>query len=251
MDSGRTDIHFHLLPGVDDGPASTGDALELARAAVADGTTTVVATPHVRPDFVNDVAGLRDRVREIKEALAHAGIPLSVSPGGELGHQMVGRLRGDELDALAQGPPRRRWLLVEAPFAGLTPDFNAATDELRERGFGVVLAHPERSAGLLAAGRRALDHELAAGTALQVNACSLAGRNGSAARATALQLVWRGLVTAVASDAHGWTRPPALTLARDVLAGEGVGPACVRSLIEAGPRRLMTRGLEPLAAPLR
>ena len=247
----RADIHFHVLPGVDDGPATLDDALILARAAVSDGTTTVVATPHLRPDFLTDVTVVRDGVRELKEALARAGIPLAVSQGGELGHEMVGRLRQDELESIAQGPPRRRWLLVESPFLGLTAEVNAATDELRDRGFGVVLAHPERSAELFGSGRAALDHELAAGTLLQVNACALAGHHGPDARAAGLQLVWRGLATAIASDAHGGERPPALTLGWNVLAAEGVGLARIRELIEASPRRLLTRGLEPLGAPLR
>ena len=45
------DLHFHLLPGVDDGPGDMDASLELARRAVADGIGTVVATPHVRADF--------------------------------------------------------------------------------------------------------------------------------------------------------------------------------------------------------
>ena len=42
----RVELHFHLLPGVDDGPADLASALDLARAAVADGTGLVVCTPH-------------------------------------------------------------------------------------------------------------------------------------------------------------------------------------------------------------
>ena len=38
MTSRRTDIHFHILPGIDDGPATMEEAVELARAAQRDGT---------------------------------------------------------------------------------------------------------------------------------------------------------------------------------------------------------------------
>src|SRR4051794_23290810 len=109
----RTEIHFHLLPGVDDGPATLAESIALAHAAVRDGTGTIVATPHVRADYVTDVAQLRDVVREVKEALARERVPISVVLGAELGHEMVGRLHQHELEAIAQGPPRRRWLLVE------------------------------------------------------------------------------------------------------------------------------------------
>jgi protein-tyrosine phosphatase len=246
----RADIHFHLLPGVDDGPATLAESVGLAWRAVRDGTDTIVATPHVRSDYVTDVAELRDRVRQLKAELANEDVPVSVMQGGELGHDMVGRLRQDELEAIAQGPPRRRWLLLETPFAGISPDFTAAADELRDRGFAVALAHPERSDSLLGASRTALDHELAAGTVLQVNALSLAGDHGTAARETALSLVNLGLVAAVASDAHGRARRPALTHASDVLIAEGLAPGVVRALVDSGPRRLLVRGVEPVPTPL-
>ena len=246
----RADIHFHLLPGIDDGPATLAESVDLAWPAVRDGTDTIVTTPHVRSDYVTDVAELRDRVRQVKAALANEDVPVSVVAGGELGHDMIGRLRQNDLDAIAQGPPRRRWLLVETPFAGITPAFNLATEELRARGFGVVLAHPERSAGLLDAHREGLDHELAAGSALQVNACSLAGHSGDATRQTALRLVSLGLVTAVASDAHGRHRLPGLSLAHDVMVDEGAAPGIARALVDSGPRRLLVRGLEPVPTPL-
>ena len=250
MRAGHTDIHFHLLPGVDDGPATLEEAVELARAAVRDGTDTVVATPHVRPDHVVDVWDLRDRFRELKETLASARVPLSVRAGGELGHEMVGRMHQDELDSIAQGPPHRRWVLLEAPFTGIAADFNRAADELRDRGFGIVIAHPERSAGVLATNRAGLDHELMAGSVLQVNASSLAGDHGSAARAAGLSLVKLGLVIVIASDAHGGARKPGLTLAHRILDDAAVGSGVARSLIDSGPRRLMTRGLEPIPAAL-
>ena len=67
------DIHFHILPGVDDGPSSMDESVALAAAAVADGTRVVVATPHVRTGFLTDVSELPDRVRELEERLAREG----------------------------------------------------------------------------------------------------------------------------------------------------------------------------------
>ena len=250
MPSGRTDIHFHLLPGVDDGPATTAESVDLAWAAARDGTSTIVATPHVRSDFVTDVWELRDRMRALKAALAEDDVPVSVGLGGEIGHDMAGRLRQGELELIAQGPPRRRWVLLETPFEGLTREFSACADELRDRGFAVVLAHPERSAGLLDENRAALDRELAAGSAVQVNGCSLAGHHGVDARRTALRLIQLGVVTALASDAHGGRRPPAMTLAHDASLDAGIAPGVARALIESGPWRLMARGLGPVPAPL-
>jgi protein-tyrosine phosphatase len=103
---GRVELHFHILPGVDDGPVDLDDSIELARAAVADGTELVVATPHVRPDWPTDVSTLPDRVRELRAALARERIPLGLLRGAELGHQHVARLDQRELELIAAGTVR-------------------------------------------------------------------------------------------------------------------------------------------------
>jgi protein-tyrosine phosphatase len=240
---GGVDIHFHLLPGLDDGPADLADSLELARMALAEGTGTVVATPHVRRDFVTDVVDLPERVRELEAALLRERLPLRVRCGGELGHEMVGRLRQDELETIAQGPPSGRWILLETLFGELHESFHAAADELRDRGFGVVLAHPERSADAALAGSAGLRRELARGSIAQLNALSLTGGHGEDAELAAVRIVSERLATVVGSDAHGPTRPPALALARRRLVERGVAASHARSLTEGGPRRLLARGL--------
>jgi protein-tyrosine phosphatase len=239
------DIHFHLLPGVDDGPHDLDASLELARGALADGTGTVVATPHVRHDLgLTDAAEIRERVREVRASLAAADVALEVLRGGELGHEVVEALADDELELLAQGPPGARWLLVEPPFNGIGEDFHAATNELRARGFGVVVAHPERSADAALDGARGLRRELRAGSRAQVNAQSLTGGHGEEARAAAWRLIEAGLVAAIASDAHGPSRPPALRLAHRALVAGGLPATAATALIETGPHRLLARGLD-------
>jgi protein-tyrosine phosphatase len=204
----RTEIHCHLLPGVDDGAHNIDESLEMATLAAADGTGTIVVTPHVRTDFVTDIVLAADLFAELSDLIYQAGIQLELHRGGELGHDLVGRLSQIELQTIALGPAGRRWLLIEAPFEGLHDDFRTATDELRARGFGVVIAHPERAAGLLAGDARELRRELAAGSLLQVNHWSLSGAHGAEAEATAREFLDRGLIDVLASDAHpGWRRP--------------------------------------------
>ncbi len=242
------ELHFHALSGVDDGPVSLADSVALVRRAAAQGTETVVATPHVRTDFVTDVLGLGERVEELRAALRAAGVQVELRRGAELGDDMVGRLSQPELESIAQGPPGARWLLVETPFEGIGEDFHAATDELRDRGFGVLVAHPERSADAALYESAGLRRELASGSLAQVNAQSVTGAHGQAANRAALALIAEGLVSVVSSDAHGETRPPLLREAAACLLDHGVDPLLCRTLIGAVPRGLLARGISRRAA---
>ena len=73
------EVHFHLLPGIDDGPSSIEESIALAVAAAAEGTRTIVATPHVHPQHVTDPSTLPDRVHEVRAAPAPAPGSMSTS----------------------------------------------------------------------------------------------------------------------------------------------------------------------------
>jgi len=60
------DLHCHILPGVDDGPAEIEESLAMAESAINDGITHVVATPHCSSEYRFDysrVQHLRDRLQ--------------------------------------------------------------------------------------------------------------------------------------------------------------------------------------------
>ena len=232
------ELHFHLLPGVDDGPGSLQESIELARAARADGTGTIVATPHVHPVHITDPLEISGYVGELSPHLR--GERVEVLAGGELADGMVERLSQRQLDAIAHGPPGRRWLLLEAPFRGLDAPYRAAADELRQRGFAVVVAHPER-AMVGSEARPVLEHELAAGSALQLTAWSFAGLYGERVRTVALRLLRSAPRVVIASDAHGGARAPSLRLAVDALVAAGERN-CER-FVASGPRSLLEDGL--------
>jgi protein-tyrosine phosphatase len=240
----RVELHFHLLPGVDDGPPDLATALELAGEAVRDGTRLITCTPHAA--FV-DVAEIPARVRELQGALSAAGIDLEVRAGAELAWDDVPGLGGAELETVGQGPPGRRWLLLEAPLpgTGTLEGLQESAQELRDRGFGLLIGHPERSPALTGA-PRAVERLLAAGDRLQVNGSSLTGYHGAAARAAGLELVGAGHASVIASDAHGPdARRPSLSAAVAVLHRHGTAPAHAEQLVAAAPRALLEHGLSP------
>jgi protein-tyrosine phosphatase len=240
----RAELHFHLLPGVDDGPVDSDEAIELARLAVADGTSLVTVTPHVRDLLADGILGeLEARVRAVAAALRGAGVPLELRTGAELAQEDVSRVGDAELEAIAQGPAGARWVLLEAPLFNTDLDgFLAATAEVRARGFGTLIGHPERCAVLMQE-PGAVVAERRAGARLQVNGSSLTGLHGGAARAAALELIRSGAADVIASDAHRPTRPPVLSAALEAVVSDGVPRARAEALVSAVPRGLLRHGI--------
>ncbi len=237
-----TELHFHLLPGVDDGPATLDASVELAAAAAEEGTRTILATPHVHPAHVQDVRILPEIVEAVQARLRAERIPIEVLCGGELSHHMVGRLRQADFERIAAGPPGGRWLLLEASLSGLDEAFTEAADELRARGFGILVAHPERALLGRDPGWTVLENELALGSAVQVNAWSVAGLYGQGVQEDALRVLGMARTAVIASDAHGSARMPALSLGLAAL--EHTGDRQRGRRIGALPHRLLHTGLE-------
>ena len=194
------DLHTHILPGIDDGARTLDDALEMARALVADGVTTVAATPHVRGDYPTSADVMLRAVDELRGALEEAGIPLTLLPGAELAVDRIPRLGEHELRRLTLAGSGQ-YLLVETPYYGWPPELAEQLLELRMAGFTPVLAHPERNAHVQRA-PSLLAPFVQGGALIQVTAASVDGRLGAASRQTAFHLIEAGLAHMLASDAH-------------------------------------------------
>jgi protein-tyrosine phosphatase len=210
------DLHCHVLPGIDDGPATIDEALGLARIAAAAGTETIVATPHVNWRYRNDAQRIARLVEELNGRLAAepvlstTGTTLRILPGAEVALTAIAELAPEQLGGLTLGGGS--WLLVEPPFAAVAPNLDALLLELTVEGRRVVLAHPERCPTF----RREphmLERLVRAGMLTSVTAGSLGGRFGEEARRFALALAREGLLHNVASDAHdALKRPPEIPL---------------------------------------
>jgi protein-tyrosine phosphatase len=237
---GFTDLHCHLLPGVDDGPATMAETVAYATAAAAAGTTTIVATPHVE---LVDVPELPDRVRAVRAALEAEGVALDVRCGGEIKPFSLGDLGQGDLELIAHGPPGARWVLYEVPFSGPDDEFVAGARELARRGFGVLLAHPERSRGMLETGLPAIDALVREGALVAANTGPLLGREGTERRRAAEQLLRRGLPAVVATDAHAPSRPYTLAMGAEAVQRIAGRASLARRLTADAPARLLAEGI--------
>lgn len=192
-------------------------SLELARAAVADGTRSIAATPHVSltydatPDTI--VAG----VAALRDALAEHGIDLEVGTGAEVAVPRLSELDDETLRGLCLGPGP--YLLVESPYSA-SPFLESLLFDLQTRGFRPLLAHPERSP-VFQHDRGLLERLVAQGVLCSVTAGSLTGQFGRTVRHFTQGLLRAGLVHDISSDAHNTSRrPPGLSAALGALAAD-------------------------------
>jgi protein-tyrosine phosphatase len=240
----HVDLHLHLLPGVDDGPRDLAASLVHAERLAGSGVHEATVTPHIaHPWFPLEVAGVPERTRALQAALDAAGIHLRLHPGGEIHPEGATTLGADELDVIAHGPAGARWVLLEVPFAGIDEAYLAACRHVRDQGFGLLIGHPERAEGFLRGGHALLAGEIAAGARLQVNVCSLLGRQGPEAHAGAVALVRDGLATVLASDGHGGNRAHTLAAGPPAARAAGAPERYSRRLTEDNPRFLLEHGI--------
>jgi protein-tyrosine phosphatase len=238
------DLHFHCLPGIDDGPTTWEDAVALCRAAEADGVQTIVATPHVlRDEWVNDKSEDRDQLlSELNRRLA--GHP-RVVPGCEYFFSL------DAIDLWQQGKTldglnRSSYLLLEFPATHIPPNAEAIFHELLMVGVTPVIAHPERNL-VLAQAPDKLARLLEIGGIAQVTAGSVVGTFGRAALAAAELFLSQGLVHIIASDAHSITRrPPQLSEARERVK-KNWGSEVETALFDANPMAIISDEALPWA----
>jgi protein-tyrosine phosphatase len=229
------DTHCHLLPRLDDGPASEADCVRLARKLSEEGVRRVVCTPHWSRRYPTSVEAARDRLERARSDLAALGVPLELELAAEISVELALRAGSEELVSRAIAG---RFVLVEL-VAGLPRDAPAAVaDRLRAEGLDPVFAHPER---WLAARRPVdlLDDLRARGAWLQVVVPSLVGSSRAEIWEAAWELVTTGRADLVGSDAHraGGRRVQLRALA-DLLDAR-CGRERRRELLEHAPARLL------------
>ena len=142
------DMHCHLLAGLDDGPRTPEDALEMCRIAHAEGTRQVAALAHQSERWSEVTpAVIREAVGKLASCLQEANVSLSVFPCAEVtAHPDLETLWVD--GKLLSVADRGDYLLVEMPH-GLYVDLRPAARALGRRRVRIILAHPERQPELL------------------------------------------------------------------------------------------------------
>ena len=211
------DLHHHLLPGLDDGPADLETSLAMARMAAADGLTHVICTPHASSRYAFSPELVAEKLSILRAALAAESIPLTLASGCDfhLGYDNI-------KDAIAH--PRKYslnatdYLLIELPDHGLSTSLEEIFYQLRLAGLTLILTHPERNPTLQRDHAR-LAAWLREGMLVQITTSSLLGNMGKTAEKMSHTLLANRLVHFLATDAHNLTsRQPRMAEARDIVA---------------------------------
>ena len=243
-----TDLHTHLVPGVDDGARDPAEALLAIGALEAQGVRAVVCTPHLRSSAAAAAAvpgGYLSRCDAAWDALAAAAA--GAFPGVSL-HRGV-ELMLDTPSCDLTDPRLRlegtRFVLVEFPFLGVPPRAADALAAIASAGWTPLLAHPERYHNAQENLADAAEWK-EAGALLQLNAGSLLGRYGGRAERLAWALLREGMADVLASDHHA-RGVPHLSAALAALERGGADEAA-RMLATVNPGRILA-GEAPLPVP--
>lgn len=223
-----TDVHCHVLPGMDDGSASVEESLAMLEALSAQGIGGVAATPHFYAEENSPEVFLRRRaesVRRLRERW-QPGLP-ALRLGAEVCYYQ-GISRCEELECFTiEGT---RLLLLEMPFERWTDRVLQEVWEIQSRpGITVVLAHIER---YLCRQDRSIWRTLAEWGVL--NQCNASFFLDWRTRHRALRLLREGRIHLLGSDSHNMSsRPPRLGEACACLNAEE------REILEAACRRFL------------
>ena len=232
------DLHTHILPGVDDGVRTEDDAVEFARMAEADGIRTIVATPHCREGFfINDREQVLADVAALRERLERESIGVELVPGAEV------HLCPDLVECIKDGRAptlgdNGKTLLLELSLSQYPVGIENVVFQLKLAGIIPILAHPERI--------RYFEDDIGRyesvvrlGAYGQVTTGSLLGLFGKNTQVFSRELVQKGLIHVVATDAHNVRgRPPVMSEAVREMSSL-VGEELASRMVDEFPRALL------------
>lgn len=197
------DIHNHILPGVDDGAKTEEDSIEMAKAAVAEGIHTIIATPHHKNGhFNNERDTILMQVNILRQLFAKHDIPLTLLAGQET------RIYGDMVEDLEKGEllslNKTKYIHVEFPFREVPRYAGQLLYDLQIAGYVPIIVHPERNREILENPNKLYDY-VRKGALTQVTAASMIGKFGKTTQKFTHQLIDANLTHFIASDAHNTT----------------------------------------------
>jgi len=195
------DIHTHLIPNVDDGASSIEETVRLAQAAVDEGISHTVLTPHHNRYWVtNEKNEVLKLTQKVEHAIQKADIPLTVSPSQEI------RMNEEFSEELFAGnylslDGNGKYYLVEFSWDEFPTFAPTYLKEMIDANIVPVIAHPERQEPFLE-NPDLLRSLIQMGCISQVTATSITGGYTKEIQQAAHDMMADNLIHVIASDAH-------------------------------------------------
>uniref|UniRef100_F4C970 protein-tyrosine-phosphatase n=1 Tax=Sphingobacterium sp. (strain 21) TaxID=743722 RepID=F4C970_SPHS2 len=195
----HTDMHSHILPGIDDGAKDVETSIALIKGLQSLGYKRFVATPHIISDLHPNTKETIDAAfTQLRQALLAAQLDVEIDYAAEymMDEMFEGLMEKGPLLKLADD-----YVLVETMFMAEPPNLSTVLFDMQTAGYKPVVAHPERYHFVFnkpAKAERMKDR----GALLQINALSLTGYYGKHEKHTAIQLLEAGLVDFIGTDIH-------------------------------------------------
>lgn len=195
----HTDIHSHLIPGIDDGSPDMDTSLALLKELEMLGYKKIITTPHVKTEyFQNDVTKLDDLCERLRRAARFEGIKLDIEVGAEhlLDEEVNQRIKNGQFKTFGDN-----YLLVELPFMFPPFGLDGYIFELQLAGYKLILAHPERYLYWLNDFNQFIRLK-DSGVLFQVNIISLGNYYGKDVYNLAKKLIDNNMVELLGTDTH-------------------------------------------------
>lgn len=195
-----TDVHCHILPGVDDGSPDVETSCRLIAEMNKWGINNIIATPHITADtFENTPATLDPALASLTQALAERQIPVNVIRSSE---NRMDDFFVEQLEAGNITPLPGNYLLLENPWLQETWQLDNLLFDLKVKGYKTIIAHPERYPYYAKTNRQRYKELHRNGNLFQVNLLSLAGHYGKSEKQTAEYLIENDMVDLIGTDLH-------------------------------------------------
>ena len=228
------DIHSHILPGIDDGAKDLNESLALLNIAQNDGITHMVATPHIHIGrFNNSVSQLYSELANLKTQAVANNICIKLAVADV---ELMGLVLGNKLPFIGT-LNSVNYLLLELPHSHVPQGYDKFINWLAKQNIKVIIPHPERNRDIQA-NPFYIERLNQLGCEFQLTASSIEGAWGETAKIISIDMLKKGLVTYVASDAHSVKRrPPILSKAKQIVS-ELIGQNDAHDLFFTNPKRL-------------
>jgi protein-tyrosine phosphatase len=195
----KTDMHSHLIPGIDDGSKSMEDSLMMLRKFEQLGYQKVVTTPHVMSDFYKNTPDIiLGGLEKVREAMAKEGLKIKIEAAAEyyLDFHFDDLIKQKKVLTFGQNH-----VLFELSFNDEPPRVKDTIFNLITEGYKPILAHIERYPFYINQWDKIEDFK-ERGVLLQLNINSLSGHYGPPVKKMAEQLIDKGWIDVIGSDCH-------------------------------------------------